>query len=274
MATTAAASLHEALTLDGSGGRFSKDVGGGWTFADRVFGGYTAALASSAARRESPHPALLAEHVVFLEPARPALLELTVTTLRSGKATWAGHTVASQDGRTILTCDTWFGARPTDGARPRTPTTPPQDPENFPSMDWLRELYPFLTSMDERAVDYPRTASERGGPSRVEVWARPAVPIGADPFLAQMFEVMLADAHLLDAALRSRGLSADLVVSLDLMLSWEPALPDPGWLNFVATAGATDGVFVACNGTIRGQNGALRATATQQGRIFPDPWAP
>lgn len=274
MTTSIAFSLQEALALEGSGHRYGKVIAAGWTFADRVFGGYTAALAASAARRESPHASLLAAHIVFLEPARTGLLELMVTPLRNGRATWAGHTIVSQAGRTILTCDTWFGARSTDGARPRTPTTPPQDPETFPSMHWLRTLYPFLTSMEERAVDYPRTAEESGGPSRIEVWARPAVPIGADPFLAQMFEVMLADAHLLDAALRSRGLNADLVVSLDLTLTWEPAMPDTGWLNLVATAGATDGIFVACNGTIRGQSGALRATATQQGRIFPGPWAP
>jgi acyl-CoA thioesterase len=270
-----AISLHEALALDGSRGRYSRLIGSGWTFADRVFGGYTAALAASAARTESPHASLLAAHVVFLEPARPGLVELMVTELRSGRATWAGHTTACQTGRTILTCDTWFGSRVADGARSKTraATTPPQDPETLASMEWLRDLYPFLTAIEERAVDYPLSARESGGPSRIEVWARPSVPTGADQFLAQMFELMLADAHLLDAALRPGGLSADLAVSLDLTLSWEPPDPDPGWLNFVADAGATDGAFVACSGAIRAQNGALRATASQQGRIFPGRWA-
>ena len=115
------ASLHESLALDGSKGHYGRVIGGGWTFADRVFGGYTAALAATAARRESPHATLLALHVMFLEAARPGPLDVTVTDLRTGRTTWAGHTVAYQDGRPILTCDTWFGAR---GAAAASPTTP------------------------------------------------------------------------------------------------------------------------------------------------------
>ena len=45
------ASLHESLALDGSKGHYGGVIGGGWTFADRVFGGYTAALAASAGGR-------------------------------------------------------------------------------------------------------------------------------------------------------------------------------------------------------------------------------
>ena len=266
-------SLHEGLVLDGSGGRYSRLIGGGWTFADRVFGGYTAALAATAARSESPHSSLLSVHVVFLEAAKPGPLDLAVTELRSGRSTWAGHTVAYQAGRPILTCDTWFGSRCAGAAPPGTqapdesPSRP--DPEVHLAMDWLRELYPFLGVLEETAVDYPGSASESGGPRRIEVWARPAVPTGDDAFLAQIVELMLADAHLLDAAMRPRGLNADLAVSLDLTVSWEPPGPNSGWLNLVAEAGSTDGAFVACTGTIRAQDGTLRATAGQQGRILP-----
>jgi acyl-CoA thioesterase len=117
-------SLHESLALAGSGGTYLRVIGEDWTFADRVFGGYTAALAATAARSESPHSSLLAAHVMFLEAARPT--------------------------------DTW----------------------------------------------------EQTGPA-------------------------------------------------------------PGWLNLVAEAGPSDDAFVACTGTIRSQDGTVRATAGQQGRIFP-----
>jgi len=159
------ASLHESLALDGSKGHYGRVIGGGWTFADRVFGGYTAALAATAARRESPHATLLALHVMFLEAARPGPLDLSVTELRRGRSTWAGHTVACQDGRPILTCDAWFGVRGAEAALPATPidTTSPPGPDAHPSMDWLRELYPFLGVLEERAVDYPSSADESGG---------------------------------------------------------------------------------------------------------------
>jgi acyl-CoA thioesterase-2 len=264
-------SLHEGLALDGSEGHYGRLIGGAWTFADRVFGGYTAALAATAARSESPHSSLLAVHVVFLEAARPGPVDLAVTELRNGRTTWAGHTVAFQAGRPILSCDTWFGSRCAGGApatrSPRETASP--GPEAHPSIDWLRELYPFLGVLDETAVDYPDSATDSGGPRRIEVWARPSVPTGDDPFLAQIVELMLADAHLLDAAMRPRGLSANLAVSLDLTVSWEPPGPNSGWLNLVAEAGSTDGAFVACTGAIRAQDGTLRATAGQQGRVLP-----
>jgi acyl-CoA thioesterase len=266
-------SLHESLALDGSRGRYLGVIGEEWTFADRVFGGYTAALAAAAARRESPHPSLLAVHVMFLEAARPGVLEVAVSALRRGRSTWAGHTVACQDGRPILTCDTWFGVRSGVATLPRHPSPPdatgqPQ-PESHRSLDWLRALYPFLGVLEERAVDYPGSADESGGGRRVEVWARPSVPTGEDPFLAQIVELMLADAHLIDAAMRPRGLSAGLAVSLDLTVTWEQTGPAPGWLNLIAEAGPSDDAFVACTGTIRAQDGSVRATAGQQGRIFP-----
>jgi acyl-CoA thioesterase len=267
------ASLHESLAMDGSKGHYGRVIGGGWTFADRVFGGYTAALAATAARRESPHATLLALHVMFLEAARPGPLDLSVTELRRGRSTWAGHTVACQEDRPILTCDAWFGVRSAEAALPATPidTTSPPGPDAHPSMDWLRELYPFLGVLEERAVDYPSSADETGGPRCIEVWARPSVPTDNDPFLAQIVELMLADAHLLDAAIRPLGLRAGLAVSLDLTVQWEPTGPflKPGWLNLVASAGASNDAFVACTGRIRAQDGALRATASQRGRIFP-----
>src|SRR6202165_929926 len=266
------ASLHEGLFLDGSKGQYSRVIGDGWTFADRVFGGYTAALAATAARRESPHPTLLAAHVVFLEAARAGAIDVAVTELRRGRSTWAGHTVACQDGRPILTCDTWFGVRTAEAPFPATQspidTTSQPRPETHPSMEWLRELYPFLGVLEERAVDYPASADETGGPRCIEVWARPSVPTGDDPFLAQIVDLILVDAHLLDAAMRPRGLTAGLAVSLDLTVAWEPPSPNPGWLNLVALAGTSNDAFVACTGTIRALDGTGGATASQQGRIF------
>jgi acyl-CoA thioesterase len=266
-------SLHESLALAGSGGTYLRVIAEDWTFAERVFGGYTAALAASAARSESPHSSLLAAHVMFLQPARPGLLELAVSELRSGRSTWAGHTVACQDGRPILTCDTWFGVRNAVTTLPRTlsqaEAAGQARPEAHPSLDWLCELYPFLSVLDETAVDYPGSAEESGGDRRIEVWARPSVPTGEDPFLAQIVDLVLADAHLIDAAMRPRGLGAGLAVSLDLTVIWEQTGPAPGWLNLVAEAGPSDDAFVACTGTIRAQDGTVRATASQQGRIFP-----
>jgi acyl-CoA thioesterase len=280
-----------ALTPDKSAtatGRYHRVVGGGWTFAGRVFGGYTAGLAVAAARRESPHPTALAAHIVFLEAARPGLLEVAVTELRGGRRTWAGRSVVSQHGRPVVTCDTWFGDR---GPLPPVPPggesnaataaaadlSGMRDPLSGPSLSWLLGIYPCVGFLEERAIDYPADPQESGGPQRVELWARPALPIGEDPFIAQILDLMLADAHLIDAAMRPAGLTAGLAVSLDLAVTWgRPGVaaggdggPASGWLHLAAEAGPPDDGFTACTGTIRAQDGTLRATALQQGRVLP-----
>jgi acyl-CoA thioesterase len=276
------------LALEGAAGRYHRVVAEGWTFADRVFGGYTAGLAVAAARRESPHSTMLAAHILFLEAARPGLLEVAVTELRGGRRTWAGRSVVSQDGRPVVTCDTWFGdrgPRPPDppGGRSQAATLAEadlrgmRDPESCPSLSWLLEIYPCVGFLEERAIDYPANAQESGGPQRVELWARPALPIGEDPFVAQILDPMLADAHLVDAAMRPAGLGAGLAVSLDLAVTWgRPDVaavcdggPAPGWLYLAAEAGPCDDGFTVCTGTIRAQDGTLRAIALQQGRVLP-----
>jgi acyl-CoA thioesterase II len=262
-------SLDEDLQLEqSSDGRYHRAVSERWTFADRVFGGYTASMAAAAARLESPHASLLATHVTFLEAARIGPIDLTVTPLRRGRATWAGRILAEQGGRPILACDTWFGDRPAGAAMPPSGGGAVPGPESYPSLAWLQQLYTFLDVFDETAVDYPADEHEEAGPARVEVWARPKVPVGEDPFLGQVLELMLADAHLLDAAMRPQSLAAGLAVSLDLAVWWERPSPNAGWLRLVVEAAGWDEMFASCRGTIHAEDGTLRASAGQQGRFL------
>lgn len=263
------------LALDGAAGRFTRDLGEGWTYADRIFGGYTAGLALAAARQTAPHPHAVSAHVAFLDAARPGVLALQVEELRAGRRTWAGRVLASQAGREILTCTAWFGDR---GAAPET--SPPgtmspgngaadvPDPAACPSLEWLAQEWPCVGFLDERGIDYPVGRDEVGGPARVALWARPSKPLGPDPFLAQALDLMLADAHTLDAALRPTGLVATFGVSLDLTVAWERPAPAGDWLRLSAESGPADDGFVACTGTIRARDGALRASVVTSGRML------
>jgi acyl-CoA thioesterase II len=267
--------LHSELALDGGSGRYRRTMSDDWTFADRVFGGYTAGLAVAAAHRESPHPRPVAAHVMFLEAARPGSLELEVTSLRTGRCTWAGRTVARQAGSTILACDTWFAAKAAEveATADRDGTAPPPRPDQCVSMDWLRDSYPFVAFLEERAIDYPSSVADfRNGSSRVDVWARPVRSVAhVDPVTNRIVELMLADAHLLDAALRPIGLETSLAVSLDLTMWWDGPTPIDGWYRMTAEAGA-HGDFVACTGRISTQSGAVVARTGQQGRLLPVPF--
>ncbi len=254
------------LALDGASGLYRRELDSGWTYADRIFGGYTAGLALAAARRESPHPDAVSAHVVFLAAARCGPIGLEVKALRAGRRTWAGHVVATQGGREILTCTAWFGDRGTGDSGPGTPLGPA--PESCPELTWLPEMWPCVGFLDERAIDYPTGGDEVGGPRRIEVWSRPAKPLGPDPFLAQALDLMLADAHTLDSALRPTGLAETFGVSLDLTVSWERPAPLTEWLRLYGEAGPAEDGFVACIGAIHAQDGTLRASVQTNGRIL------
>ena len=255
------------LALVASGSGFSRVIGPDWTFADRVFGGCTAALALTAARARSAHPHALSAHVIFLEAAQPGAVQLDVTELRSGRNTWVGRVVATQAGRSVLTCDVWFGDRGASGRDPvlAEPGAVPA-PEHCPALSWLPEMWPCMGFLEERAIDYPADPDERHGGRHVALWARPIKDIGPDPFLAQVLDLMFADAHLMDAALRGTGLRDTIGFSLDISVVWERPAPSPGWLRLTASAESADDGFVTCHGTVRGPDGRLRATALTQGR--------
>lgn len=255
------------LALEASGSTFTRVIGPDWTFADRVFGGYTAALALTAARARSTQTHLVAAHVMFLEAAQPGPISLAVTELRAGRSLWAGRVTATQAGRPALSVDVWFGDRPAVPIAAALPAPVP-GPQDCPILDWLPEMWPCMGFLEERAIDYPGDPDQRGGGGRVELWARPAEEIGPDPFVAQVLDLMFADAHLMDAALRETGLRDTLGFSLDISVTWERPRAAVGWLRLSAAAESSHDGFVTCQGAVRGQDGALRLTALTQGRIF------
>lgn len=259
-------SLYD-LALESAGAGFTRVIGPDWTFADRVFGGYTAALAVAAARARSTQPSPIAAHVMFLEAALPGPISLEVTELRAGRSLWAGRVTAAQGARQVLSCDLWFGDRPPHPLTAAGPGTEPA-PETCPSLGWLPEMWPCMGFLDERVIDYPAGPDESGGGQQVALWARAAKEIGPDPFLAQVLDLMVADAHLMDAALRETGLRDTLGFSLDINVTWERPRPSPGWLRLRADAESGADGFVTCRGTVHAPDGTLRLTALTQGRLF------
>lgn len=128
--------LTEELALDRTEEvSFRRTIHPRWSYADRVFGGYTSALALAAAHRVSSHPAALAAHVMF--PAGPV----------------PGEGLDTEDG--VI-------------------AQPPPAPERCPPMRWLTDAYPFLEAFEEGAIDYPSSREDfRDGPASIELWARP-----------------------------------------------------------------------------------------------------
>lgn len=245
-----------------------------WRYADRVFGGYTTALALYCAWLSTPLPVLASAHAMFVNPVSAGPVGAEVSTLQAGRSAVAQRIRLSQGGDTVLSCDAWFlrrAPRPV-GARglPAVPPAPAPGPDGCERVDWLGKLYPFMDAhFDTRAIRYPRTPGDRtGDDDGIALWAHPArartLPAEVAPWVT---DVLLLDAYLLDPALWRYGMDRVTGYSLDLSVSWSATGPAPdGWSRMEAVAdGAGD--FVVCTGTVLDSAGAVRARAVQHGKL-------
>lgn len=269
-------SIAAELELTGSGDRYEREVGSFWAMADsegeRAFGGYSAALPLAAAARAAAHPALLSCFVMFLGATRPGPIEVRVTTLRSGHATSALRATSYQDGRPCVATTAWFATL--DALEPTSAPEPgPELPEPdacAPSPDWSPD-YPFMALFEERRIDYPESFERfSGGPPHIELWMRTVVPLGSDePVFAQLRDIMMLDAHLLDAVVRSRPSFDVAMWSLDLAVWWSSVERESQpWIRMWSDAAAPGRGFSAVTGGLCRRDGARLAGASQQGRIY------
>lgn len=245
-----------------------------WRYADRVFGGYTTALALYCAWLSAPLPVLASAHAMFVSPVSPGPVTVEVSTLRAGGSAVAQRVLLAQHGTTALWCDAWFLRR-----APR-PLGPPADPRRRPldgaapelggRIDWLDKVYPFMdTHFDTRAHRYPRTPDDSvGAEEGIALSARPARDWGLPPEVQPwVTDVLLLDAYLLDPALWRYGMDQVTGFSLDLNISWSATNSDPtGWSRLEAGCQG-DGDFVVCTGHVIDDTGAIRAQALQHGKL-------
>ncbi|WP_406288944.1 acyl-CoA thioesterase domain-containing protein [Embleya sp. NBC_00896] len=242
----------------------------------RGFGGYTAAIAALAAARYADGKQLRSLRTVFTRSAETGELDLEVLPLMRGRTACGVQVTARQDGEPVVAALAWFaspGLLPAVGAR-RSPRHVPR-PEDCPRLPWLEKVVPFLAGFDARAVDFPLTAEEfadsyHDGGTSIALWAVPRWPDSPGDGLAErLADVMLFDAHLMDAAHRDQP-RGTVMTSLDLDVTWHvPAgvgSPDATLLEAEADA---DGLFANTRGTLSDPDGTIRATGTSQCRMYP-----
>ena len=245
-----------------------------WRYADRIFGGYTTALALYCAWLSAPLPVLASTYAMFLNPISAGPLTAEVTTLRAGRSASARRVLLSQRGTTVLSCDAWFlhrAPRPmsSPSAAPFAPDPAP-DPDRCERVGWLGKLYPFMDAhFETRALSYPATPGDStGSHGGVALWSRPLrdwdLPPEVTPWIT---DVLLLDAYLLDPALWRYGMETVTGYSLDLSISWSGLRPSPTpWTRMEATAHG-DGDFLVCTGQTIDGTGTARTHAVQHGKL-------
>lgn len=255
------------LELDYDGSAFSRDIDATWVFLGRVFGGYGAALMAAAAMDRSKQATLVAANVTFLRVLEPGRVEIEVEEMHSGNSAWAGRTVLRQGGQAVLFGDMWFGPR---DALPVVDCAPPPPP-GTPPIQWFLDAFPFMTAFEELALDYPTDPATDPEPlPRVTLAARPHAGLEVHTERdRQLYLLMFADAHMMDAAVRPHGMATTLGVSHNLAVQWAGIAADDGWLEFEVEA-IGEPPFSTMRGEIRGAGAIPVAWILQQGRVRPD----
>lgn len=258
--------LAADLVLDRKGERFTRAIDDRWSFAGRMFGGYSGSLLVAAAAQVATMPELLSASVAFLRGLEPGPIEIDVEQVRAGRSAWVGRAVLRQAGRPALIGDTWFAA---EGTLPSVDAAP-EPPAGGTSMDWLAAEFPFMNAFEERGIAYPldRRRDVPDPPPVIEVWARPDERLDVStPLERQLFTFMLADLHIIDAAVRPHGMVGALGLSHNLTMHWTGIPGSTGWYGLRAE-GVGSGTFAATRGVVQSAVGEC-AWVLQQGRVVP-----
>jgi hypothetical protein len=272
--------------VDAQTSRFTRELAEHWCFDGRAFGGYTSALALSAVFAHTGRSAATSLAVTFVEAGVPGPIEIETRTLRGGRSAEAVEARIHQNGHTVLVAHSWLADgwagppsvhAPVPFQRFGTGDSPLPDPADGSSLEWLRRKWPPLRFGRRSGIDYPESLRgfNRGHPE-VALWV--AVDIGADaddggatdPLShPQIADVLHADAHLFDSPAQVTGFVETWLLSLDLVISWQPGahlLPSTSWRLFEGRGSVTSG-GVTAYGSLRARDGSLLAVMTSQGLV-------
>jgi hypothetical protein len=240
-----------------------------WTFSGRAFGGYSAAALARAAAAASPYPELLSVNVTFLRALVPGHFEVEVDEIRSGRTSWISRAKLIQNDGAALIGDVWMAPD-----RTLMPVAAASDPVDAAiAMDWFTDAYPFMRYFEEVGVSYPASVTEQSAdaPAAIDVWLRPReAPSPDSPLERQLVQLMLVDAHIIDAAVRPHGMASMIGLSHNLTVHWTGMPTSSGWFRLRADA-VGDVAHSATRATVEGAAGVPCAWALQHGRVVPDP---
>ncbi|HVA08359.1 MAG TPA: thioesterase family protein [Acidimicrobiales bacterium] len=264
-----AQSLGTALHLETKGDHFVIESEDYWSFAGRLFGGYAAALAFSAAARRSGDRDPLSMWCRFLEPVRAGPVEIRAHVLARGRSTTALRSEIIQDGAVALTVNAWFGDRrpgEIEGWSGESGGARPPEPNDCPEIFWRQKKNAFDASFERRAIDYPLDRSEFAQrPETIELWLRPNPDEEFDELTNAAIDVMCFDLHMTESAVERPWVSRARSFSYDLAVLWHER-PTKGWRRMRYESRPHGGV-AACRSWMWSVEGRHVAAAGQQARI-------
>jgi acyl-CoA thioesterase len=222
-----------------------------------------AALAVRTAVQGRPGLALRGVHASFARAAATGPIECTGRPVRAGKRSAIVRVELRQDERTVAVADAWLVPSEAVSGGPRGAEAAVA-PTDRAEVAWIAEVLPGFAQLEERAIDFPASRDELAcGPPSCDLWARARDPAW-DPVEV---DLLLLDAHLLDAALRSEGVDTVQATNLDLWATWLDRVPATAWRRVTTEAAIADAAAVA-TGRVTAEDGRLCAVAGSHARIL------
>jgi acyl-CoA thioesterase II len=240
------------------------------TRLQRVFGGQVLGQALAAAHRTSPPGrAVHSLHAYFLRPGDPAVpIIYDVQTLRDGRSFSARRVAARQHGNPIFYLSASFQV-PEAGPEHRdvAPAAPP--PDELPRLEFQDEW---------AALEVKDAGSSRPGgelhdpqhPALARVWMRTAGRLPDDAVIHQCALAYMSDLTLLGASMVPHaGQVLVQTASLDHAMWFHRPFRADDWLLYDQVSPSASGARGLSIGRIFSRDGALVATAVQEGLLRP-----
>lgn len=253
----------------------------------RVFGGQILGQSLMAATLTAPEDgrSVHSLHAYFMRPGDAEQpVEFDVEIMRDGRSFTTRRVRAMQFGRIILSMMASFqhpDAYAFDHADEMPEVAPPEDLPSFdaivapaankyPGVRYYAQRRPF----DLRHVNQPIALEPDPNPASVNaVWMRPMADLPDDERLYPPVLAYASDYTLLESVLRRHGLAWSMglrTASLDHAMWFHRPIPVNEWLLCVQTSPSASGGRGLGVGRIFTRDGALVATAAQEGMVRPD----
>jgi len=264
------ANFETATRVEGDGNLFHAELDLDW-FILGPFGGYLAAMALRACAAPSEHKRAASFSCQFIGVGKEGSLQIEVELVRKGRRATCSHARILQDGKTLLTAQTWFVSDKLDGLD-HTLTTAP----DFPQPDELTD-YTFRRS-DHRSSLPIWKYMER----RVLLFDHPVAVAGTWHGWHRMIENLPQDDEILRAAETLIWMDlapwnaigqvhpwppSHLTPTLDLTLQFQRDLyeqPPTKWQLASANSAISGAGLAGARGQIWSQDGHLQVIGTTQ----------
>lgn len=249
----------------------------------RVYGGQVVAQAMVAAYRTVEGRTAHSLHAYFVRMGNPSVpIDYTVTRIRDGRGFTTRSVVATQGEEAIFTMAISFhNGEP--GLDHQSPLPAVPLPEQLPSPaeleqqltlkygDEAKKLISRLSPIEFRPIEIERFMQKGVRPVAQDVWMRIDATLADDPVLHQVLIAYVSDYSLIDTALVGHGRAINdpslQVASLDHALWFHrPGRADQWMLYSQDSPSATSGRAL-CRGSIFSRDGALLASAAQEGLL-------